>query len=64
MSMMEELIFFLGLHIKQEKKEILINQAKYAREILKKFGMIESKSLNYWGLRGGSNPPKYSKIMF
>ena len=39
MSMMGELKFFLGLQIKQCKNEILINQTKYARDILKKFGM-------------------------
>ena len=39
MSIMEELKFFLGLQIKQCKDEIFINQTKYARDILKKFGM-------------------------
>ena len=39
MSMMGELKFFLGLQIKQCKDEIFINQTKYARDILKKFGM-------------------------
>ena len=39
MSMMGELKFFLGLQIKQCKDGIFINQTKYAREILKKFGM-------------------------
>ena len=43
MSMMGELNFFLGLHIKQEKQGIFINQTKYVREILKKFG-ISKKS--------------------
>ena len=38
MSMMEELTFFLGLQIKQEDDEILINQTKYIREVIKKFG--------------------------
>ena len=38
MITVEELNFFLGLQIKQEKKGIFINQAKHAREILKKFG--------------------------
>ena len=42
MSMMGELKFFLGLQIKQYKDEIFINQTKYARDILKKFGMMES----------------------
>ena len=39
MSMMDELKFFLRLKIKQCKDRIFINQTKYARDILKKFGM-------------------------
>ena len=38
MSMMGELTFFLGLQIKQEEEEMFINQTKYIREIIKKFG--------------------------
>ena len=37
-SMMGELTFFIGLQIKQEEDEILINQTKYIRKIIKKFG--------------------------
>ena len=44
MSMMGELKLFLGLQIKQCKDEIFINQTKYARDILKKFGMDGVKS--------------------
>ena len=44
MSMMGELKFFLGLQIKQCKDGIFINQTKYARDILKKFGMDRVKS--------------------
>ena len=43
MSMMGELNFFLGLQIKQLPDGIFINQAKYAKELIKKFGMEESK---------------------
>jgi hypothetical protein len=39
MSMMGELNFFLGLQVKQSKEGIFINQAKYTRDLLKKFGM-------------------------
>ena len=45
MSMMGELNFFLGLQIKQTKEGISINQAKYTREILKKFGMETTKPI-------------------
>ena len=38
MSMMGELTYFLGLGIKQEKDEVFINQTKYIKEIIKKFG--------------------------
>ena len=45
MSMMGELNFFLGLQIKQTKEGIFINQAKYIKEILKKFGMENTKEI-------------------
>ena len=45
MSMMGELNFFLGLQIRQTKEGIFINQTKYTREILKKFGMENTKPL-------------------
>ena len=45
MSLMGELTFFLGLQIKQTQEEIFINQAKYAKELLKKFGMESSKEI-------------------
>ena len=45
MSMMGELNFFLGLQIKQCKEGIFINQTKYTRELLKKFGMETMKPL-------------------
>ncbi|KAK8573562.1 hypothetical protein V6N13_009652 [Hibiscus sabdariffa] len=41
--MMGELSFFLGLQIKQRKDGIFINQAKYIKEKLKKFGMENVK---------------------
>ncbi|KAK8548035.1 hypothetical protein V6N12_060962 [Hibiscus sabdariffa] len=43
MSMMRELSFFLGLQIKQRKDDIFINQAKYIKEKLKKFGLENVK---------------------
>ena len=44
MSMMGELKFFLGLQIHQAKDETFINQAKYTKELLKKFGMESSST--------------------
>ncbi|KAE8723715.1 hypothetical protein F3Y22_tig00011820pilonHSYRG00004 [Hibiscus syriacus] len=43
MSMMGELSFFLGLQIKQRKDGIFINQAKYVKDKLKKFGLENGK---------------------
>ncbi|GJZ38528.1 retrovirus-related pol polyprotein from transposon TNT 1-94 [Tanacetum coccineum] len=45
MSMMGELIFFLGLQIKQLDDEIFFNQSKYIKEMLKKFGLEDSKPI-------------------
>ena len=38
MNMMEKLTYFLGLEIKQEEIRIFINQTKYIKKIIKKFG--------------------------
>ena len=43
MSMMGELNLFLGLQIKQQSEGIFINQTKYIKEMLKKFGMESHK---------------------
>ena len=39
MSMVGELTYFLGLQIKQTDSGIYINQAKYARNLIKRFGL-------------------------
>ena len=44
MSMMGELNYFLGLQIKQRKDVIFINQAKYTKELIKKFGLEGAKT--------------------
>jgi len=44
MSMMGELNFFLGLQIKQLVDGTFVSQTKYAKELIKKFGMIESNT--------------------
>ena len=38
-----ELTFFLGLQIRQLKDEIFLSQSKYAKELVKKFGLESSK---------------------
>ena len=44
MSLMGKLNFFLGLQIKQKKKNFFINLTKYIKQIIKKFG-ISNKSI-------------------
>ena len=39
MSMVGELNYFLGLQVKQTDSGIYINQAKYARNLVKRFGL-------------------------
>jgi isopentenyldiphosphate isomerase len=41
MSMMGDLTFFLGIQVKQTKKDIFIHQAKYMKDLMKKFNMVE-----------------------
>ncbi|WVZ89372.1 hypothetical protein U9M48_035790 [Paspalum notatum var. saurae] len=45
MSLMGELQFFLGLQIKQGLEGTFVHQAKYTRDILKKFNMGDSKPM-------------------
>jgi hypothetical protein len=45
MSMMGELQFFLGLQIKQSKEGIVVHQAKYTKDIVRKFKMEDSKAM-------------------
>ncbi|GKD26210.1 putative ribonuclease H-like domain-containing protein [Tanacetum coccineum] len=44
MSYMSELVFFLGLQVKQKEDGIFINQDKYVTETLKKFGFKDVKT--------------------
>jgi hypothetical protein len=44
MSMIGELSYFLGLQIKQMKNGTFVNQGKYIKDTLKKFGMDDAKS--------------------
>nr|GEW92687.1 uncharacterized mitochondrial protein AtMg00810-like [Tanacetum cinerariifolium] len=46
MSMMGKMSFFLGLQISQSPRVIFINQSKYAYEIIKKYGMLTSDSVD------------------
>ncbi|GKD76308.1 hypothetical protein Tco_1334590 [Tanacetum coccineum] len=46
MSMMGQMSFFLGLQISQSPRGIFIKQSKYASEIVKKYGMLTSDSVD------------------
>eukprot|EP00253_Pinus_taeda_P021723 PITA_21723 len=43
MSLLGELTYFLGLQIQQNKGNIFLSQTKYLKQILKKYGMEDSK---------------------
>jgi hypothetical protein len=45
MSMMGELQFFLGLQIKQSKEGTFVHQAKYTKDIVRKFKMEDFKAM-------------------
>jgi hypothetical protein len=46
MSMMGELTFFLGIQVKQMKQGTFIHQAKYTKDLIKKFNMAELKPVS------------------
>jgi hypothetical protein len=46
MSMMGELTFFLGIQVKQMKQGTFMHQAKYTKDLMKKFNMAELKSMS------------------
>jgi hypothetical protein len=46
MFMMGELIFFLGIQVKQTKQDTFVHQAKYTRDLIKKFNMAELKPVS------------------
>jgi hypothetical protein len=43
MSMMGELNYFLGFQVKQIKEGTFISQTKYTQDLLKRFGMKDTK---------------------
>ncbi|GJU78751.1 retrovirus-related pol polyprotein from transposon TNT 1-94 [Tanacetum coccineum] len=60
MSMMGQMSFFLGLQVSQSPRGIFINQAKYALETLKKYGMdlsdpVDTPMVDRLKLRRGSH---------
>ena len=45
MSLLGELTYFLGLQIQQNKGGIFLSKTKYLKQILKKYGMEDSKQV-------------------
>jgi hypothetical protein len=46
MSMIGELTFFLGIQVKQTKQGTFVHQAKYTKDLMKKFNMAELKPVS------------------
>jgi hypothetical protein len=46
MSIMGDLTFFLGIQVKQTKQGTFVHQAKYTKDLMKKFNMAELKPLS------------------
>jgi hypothetical protein len=46
MSMTGELTFFLGIQVKQMKQGIFVHQAKYTKDLMKKFNMAKPKPVS------------------
>jgi hypothetical protein len=46
MSMMRELTFFFGIQVKQMMQGTFMHQAKYMKNLMRKFNMVELQSVN------------------
>jgi hypothetical protein len=46
MSMTGEVTFFLGIQVKQMKQGTFVHQAKYMKDLMKKFNMVELKPVS------------------
>jgi hypothetical protein len=46
MFMMRELTFFLGIQVKQTKEDTFVHQAKYTKDLIKKFAMADAKPVS------------------
>jgi hypothetical protein len=46
MSMMGELTFFLGIQVKQTKEGTFVHQAKYTKDLIKKFVVADAKPVS------------------
>jgi hypothetical protein len=46
MSMIGEITFFKGIQVKQIKQGTFVHQAKYTKDLMKKFNMVKLKPLS------------------
>jgi hypothetical protein len=46
MFMIGELTFFLGIQVKHTKEGIFVHQAKYMKDLIKKFAMADAKPVS------------------
>jgi hypothetical protein len=46
MSMMGELTFFFGIQVKQTKQGTFVHQAKYTKDLMKKFNIADLKPVS------------------
>jgi hypothetical protein len=46
MSMMGELTFFIGIQAKQTKSGTFVHQAKYTKDLIKKFALADAKPVS------------------
>jgi hypothetical protein len=64
MSMMGELIFFLGIQVKQTKQGTFICQAKHTKDLMMKFNMAELKPLSTsMSMTTALDPDKNGKVV-
>jgi hypothetical protein len=64
MSMMGELTFFSGIQVKQTKQGTFVHQAKYMKDLMKKFNMAELKLVStLMGLATTLDPDKNGKTI-
>jgi isopentenyldiphosphate isomerase len=62
--MMREVIFFLGIQVKQTKQGTFVHQAKYTKDLMKQFNMDELKSVSTLMSTAASlDPDKNSEVV-
>jgi hypothetical protein len=64
MSMMGELTFFLDIQVKKTKQGTFVHQAKYMKDLMKKFNMAELKTVSTSMSSAASlGPDEYDEVV-